>query len=104
MSSVRWPAGKPVGTLQAPAYDDFTIDGRTAIMVHQAEPDALAAAVERLAHDPDLSRAIGRRGRRGGAGIRRRACRTEDGCRLLRRPAGGATRDGVGQAFESGLR
>src|SRR5262245_730547 len=52
-------AGRPVVTADTPAVREVLEDGRTALLVPAGDPDALAAALVRLAADPALRRRLG---------------------------------------------
>jgi glycosyltransferase involved in cell wall biosynthesis len=54
--------GTPLVTADTPGARELLADGVSALLVPPADPDALAAAVRRLATDPALSERIGARG------------------------------------------
>jgi glycosyltransferase involved in cell wall biosynthesis len=54
--------GTPLVTADTPAARELLADGVSALLVPPGDPDALAAAVRRLATDPALSERIGARG------------------------------------------
>jgi glycosyltransferase involved in cell wall biosynthesis len=56
-------AGRPVVTADTPAAREVLDDGRTALLVPAGDPDALAAALARLAGDRGLREAMGRAAR-----------------------------------------
>jgi glycosyltransferase involved in cell wall biosynthesis len=56
--------GVPVVSADTPAARELLADGESALLVPQGDPDALAAAVRRLAADSGLARAIAAGGRR----------------------------------------
>jgi glycosyltransferase involved in cell wall biosynthesis len=55
--------GAPVVTADTPAARELLRDGESALLVPPGDPEALAAAVRRLAHDSQLARAVGAGGR-----------------------------------------
>jgi glycosyltransferase involved in cell wall biosynthesis len=55
--------GTPVITADTPAARELLVDGESALLVPPGEPSALAAAVRRLAGDPELASRIGAEGR-----------------------------------------
>jgi glycosyltransferase involved in cell wall biosynthesis len=54
--------GAPLVTADTPAARELLVDGESALLVPAGDPPALAAAVQRLAADPALARAIGEGG------------------------------------------
>ena len=54
--------GTPLVTADTPAARELLVDGESAVLVPAGDPDALAAAVRRLAGDRELARAIGEGG------------------------------------------
>jgi glycosyltransferase involved in cell wall biosynthesis len=48
-------AGRPIVASDLPALREILTDGETALLVRAGDPDALAAALGRLAHDPALA-------------------------------------------------
>jgi glycogen synthase len=57
-------AGRPVVTTAVGGAADAVRDGTTGFLVRPREPEALAAAIERLLRDPELRRAMGEAGQR----------------------------------------
>jgi 2-deoxystreptamine N-acetyl-D-glucosaminyltransferase/2-deoxystreptamine glucosyltransferase len=57
-------AGLPVVASDASGLREVVEDGRTGILVPPRDPDALAGALERIAADPALARALADEGRR----------------------------------------
>jgi len=57
-------AGQPLITARNAPVQELVIDGESAILVRQAEPEDLAGAILRLKNDPDLAKRIGANGRR----------------------------------------
>jgi glycosyltransferase involved in cell wall biosynthesis len=55
--------GVPLVTADTPAARELLVDGESALLVRPGDPAALAAALRRLAADPDLSVRIAARGR-----------------------------------------
>ena len=55
--------GAPVVTADTPATRELLRDGESALLVPPADPEALAAAIERLASDEQLRAHLGERGR-----------------------------------------
>jgi len=55
--------GAPVVTADTPAARELLTDGESALLVPPGDPDALVAALRRLAADPELARRIGASGR-----------------------------------------
>jgi glycosyltransferase involved in cell wall biosynthesis len=55
--------GAPLITADTPAARELLVDGESALLVPPGDTKALAAAVRRLAADPDLGRRIGAGGR-----------------------------------------
>jgi glycosyltransferase involved in cell wall biosynthesis len=55
--------GVPLVTADTEAARELLTDGLDALLVPPGDPDALAAAVSRLAHDPSLAVQIGDGGR-----------------------------------------
>jgi glycosyltransferase involved in cell wall biosynthesis len=55
--------GTPLVTADTPAARELLADGESALLVPAGEPEALAAAVQRLAGDEDLARALAVGGR-----------------------------------------
>jgi glycosyltransferase involved in cell wall biosynthesis len=51
--------GTPLVTADTPAARELLQDGESALLVPLADPEALAAAVRRLAGEPELARSIG---------------------------------------------
>ena len=51
--------GTPLVTADTPAARELLVDGESALLVPAGDPEALAAAVRRLADDVELARAIG---------------------------------------------
>ena len=51
--------GTPLVTADTPAAAELLVDGRSALLVPAGDPEALAAAVRRLAGDAALARRIG---------------------------------------------
>lgn len=51
--------GTPLVTADTPAARELLRDGESALLVRPGDPEALAAAVRRLANDPGLARALG---------------------------------------------
>ncbi len=51
--------GTPLITADTPAAHELLRDGESALLVPPGDPDALAAAVRRLAGEPELARSIG---------------------------------------------
>ena len=73
-------AGRPVVTADTPAVREVLEDGRGALLVPPGDPDALAAALARLAADPALRARLGAAARavyleRGAPGRGRRLAR-----------------------------
>jgi glycosyltransferase involved in cell wall biosynthesis len=56
-------AGKAVVATRVNGTRDYVEDGRTALVVPPADPDAMAAAIRRLMEEDTLRREIGRRAR-----------------------------------------
>jgi glycosyltransferase involved in cell wall biosynthesis len=56
-------AGLPVVSTALPALAETVVDGRTGLLAQPGDPAGLAAAVERLARDPDLRLRMGLAGR-----------------------------------------
>ena len=54
--------GTPLVTADTPAARELLVDGESALLVPAADPEALAAAVRRLARDAELARSIGEGG------------------------------------------
>jgi glycosyltransferase involved in cell wall biosynthesis len=54
--------GAPVVTADTPAARELLADGDNALLVPPGDPDALVAALRRLATEPELTRAIAARG------------------------------------------
>ena len=54
--------GAPVVTADTPAARELLADEQNALLVPPGDPDALVAALRRLASDPELTRAIAARG------------------------------------------
>ena len=54
--------GTPLVTAETPAARELLVDGESALLVPAADPEALAAAVRRLAGDAELARSIGEGG------------------------------------------
>jgi glycosyltransferase involved in cell wall biosynthesis len=54
--------GTPLVTADTPAARELLVDGESALLVPAADPEALAAAVRRLAGDAELARSIGEGG------------------------------------------
>ena len=50
--------GTPLVTADTPAARELLVDGESAILVPPGDPTALAAAVRRLASEPELARRI----------------------------------------------
>jgi glycosyltransferase involved in cell wall biosynthesis len=55
--------GAPLVTAETPAARELLVDGESALLVPPGNPEALAAAVRRLATDEDLARRIAAAGR-----------------------------------------
>ncbi|HEY7149922.1 MAG TPA: glycosyltransferase family 4 protein [Gaiellaceae bacterium] len=55
--------GTPLITGDTPAAHELMRDGETALLVPPGDPDALAAAMRRIAGDPDLAQRLSRAGR-----------------------------------------
>jgi starch synthase len=55
--------GAPVVASAVGGIPEVVVEGRTGLLVPPSEPDALAAAVNRVLDDPDLGRRMGRAGR-----------------------------------------
>jgi glycosyltransferase involved in cell wall biosynthesis len=55
--------GTPLVTADSPAARELLVDGESALLVPPGDPDALAAAVRRLAADPDLRQRLSDGGR-----------------------------------------
>ncbi|MDY0110141.1 MAG: glycosyltransferase family 4 protein [Candidatus Krumholzibacteria bacterium] len=55
--------GRPLIAADVPGCRDLVRDGETGLLVPPRDPQALAAAIRRLAADPDLRRALGTRAR-----------------------------------------
>jgi glycosyltransferase involved in cell wall biosynthesis len=51
--------GTPLVTADTPAARELLVDGESALLVPAGDPEALAAAIGRLASDPELARRIG---------------------------------------------
>ena len=51
--------GTPLVTADTPAARELLRDGESALLVPPGDPEALAAAVRRLARDPELARTLG---------------------------------------------
>jgi glycosyltransferase involved in cell wall biosynthesis len=67
MSRVVWEylaAGRPMIASRVGAVAEALADGEHALLVHAGDPDALAGALRRLAHDAVLRRRLGEAGRR----------------------------------------
>jgi glycosyltransferase involved in cell wall biosynthesis len=47
--------GTPLVTADTPAARELLVDGESALLVPPGDPEALAAALERLAGDPELA-------------------------------------------------
>ena len=56
--------GTPLVTADTPAARELLVDGESALLVPPGDPEALAAALRRLAGDPELARRLARGGRR----------------------------------------
>jgi glycosyltransferase involved in cell wall biosynthesis len=56
--------GVPVVTADTPAARELLTDDADALLVPPGDPAALAAAVQRLAAEPELARKLGEAGRR----------------------------------------
>lgn len=56
-------AGKPVVAARSGGTPELVADGETGVLVPPADPEALRAALERLAADPALRRRLGETGR-----------------------------------------
>ena len=54
--------GTPLVTADTPAARELLVDGESALLVPAGDPEALAAAVRRLADDGALARRIGDEG------------------------------------------
>ena len=59
-------AGRPVVAARLPAYDDFVVDGGSALLVPH-EPRPMAEALRRILHDSALSERLADGGRRSAA-------------------------------------
>lgn len=55
--------GTPLVTADTPAARELLTDGESALLVPPGDPEALAAAVRRVATDPELARRLGEGGR-----------------------------------------
>jgi len=55
--------GLPVVSTDVAGIPELVLDGETGLLVPPDDPDALAAAIERLLHDPDGGRSLGVAGR-----------------------------------------
>jgi glycosyltransferase involved in cell wall biosynthesis len=55
--------GTPLVTADTPAARELLTDGESALLVPPGNAEALAAALRRLAHDPELARELGEGGR-----------------------------------------
>jgi glycosyltransferase involved in cell wall biosynthesis len=55
--------GTPLVTADTPAARELLVDGESALLVTPGDPDSLAAALRRLAGDPELARALAAGGR-----------------------------------------
>jgi glycosyltransferase involved in cell wall biosynthesis len=55
--------GTPLVTADTPAARELLVDDESALLVPAGDPEALAAALERIAHDDDLVRRLSERGR-----------------------------------------
>lgn len=55
--------GRPVVASWTGGVPDAVVDGETGLLVPPGDPDALAAALDRLLGDPDLARRLGEQGR-----------------------------------------
>ena len=55
---------RPLVATERPILDDYVTDGETALLVPPEEPEALAAAIERVVQDDELARRLGAAGRR----------------------------------------
>jgi glycosyltransferase involved in cell wall biosynthesis len=55
-------AGRPVIAARLPAFDDFVVDGETAVLVPH-DPRSMADAVGLMLSRPDLAERVGRSGR-----------------------------------------
>jgi glycosyltransferase involved in cell wall biosynthesis len=55
--------GTPLVTADTPAARELLSDGESALLVPPGDPEALAAAVRRLAADPELGARLSRGGR-----------------------------------------
>lgn len=56
-------AGRPVIATAVGGTGELVVDGRTGVLVEPGDPEALAAAIERLARNADLRRTYGAAGR-----------------------------------------
>jgi glycosyltransferase involved in cell wall biosynthesis len=54
---------RPLVASERPILRDYVADGKTALLVPSEEPEALAAAIERVLGDADLARRLGQAGR-----------------------------------------
>jgi glycosyltransferase involved in cell wall biosynthesis len=55
--------GTPLVTADTPAARELLVDGKSALLVPPGDPQALAAALRRVASDPDLARKLSKGGR-----------------------------------------
>jgi glycosyltransferase involved in cell wall biosynthesis len=55
--------GTPLVTADTPAARELLVDGESALLVPPGDPEALAAAIRRLAEDPELATRLSRGGR-----------------------------------------
>lgn len=54
-------AGRPIVASRLPAIEEVLTDGENALLVEPNDPQALAAAIDRLLAEPDLARRLGER-------------------------------------------
>lgn len=54
--------GTPLVTADTPAARELLVDGESALLVPAGDPDALASALRRLAHEPGLAQKLSRGG------------------------------------------
>ena len=73
--------GTPLVTADTPAARELLVDGESALLVPPGDPEALAAALRRLAADPDLARRLAEGGLAAYASARARTCSARAGAR-----------------------
>ena len=73
--------GTPLVTADTPAARELLVDGESALLVPPGDPEALAAALRRLAADPELARRLGDGGLAAYGSTRARRCSARAGAR-----------------------